>query len=90
MVPHALICCSWNVTSNGQILALYDAYAVAGMLETVTETYAKADKLVTFNTIKTVDLYMAIRRCGIANPYLDTAFFYSGHHTVERSTVHTY
>lgn len=60
------------------------------MLETVTETYVKVDKLVTFNTITTVDLYMVISRCGIANPYLDIAFFYSGHHTVERSTVHTY
>lgn len=45
------------------------------MFETLTETYAKADKPVTFNTITTVDLYMAIRRCGIANPYLDTVFF---------------
>jgi len=35
LVPHALICCSWNVTSNGQILALYDAYDVAEMLEIV-------------------------------------------------------
>ena len=60
------------------------------MLETLTEIYAKADKLVTFNRITTVDLYMAIRRCGPTNPYLDTAFFCSGHHTVERSTVHTY
>lgn len=75
---------------DGQILAFYDSYAVAGMLETVMETYVKADKLVTFSTITTVDLYMAIRRCGIANPYLDIAFFCSGHHTVERSTVHTY
>lgn len=69
---------------------MYDAYDVAEMLEIVTETYAKADKLVTFNTITTVDLYMAIRRCGIANPYLDIAVFCSGHHTAERSTVHTY
>ena len=69
---------------------MYDAYALAGMLEIVTETYAKADKLVTFNTITTVDLYMVVRRCGIANPYLDMAFFCFGHHTVEHSTVHTY
>lgn len=60
------------------------------MLVTVTKTYVKADKLVTFNAITTVDLYMVIRRCGIANPYLDIAFFCSGHHTVERNTVHTY
>jgi hypothetical protein len=44
------------------------------MPDTVTETYVKADQLVTFNTITTVDLYMAVRRCGIANPYLDIAF----------------
>lgn len=60
------------------------------MPETVTETYVKADQLVTFNTITTVDLYMAVRRCGIANPYLDIVFFCSGHHTAKRSTVHTY
>jgi hypothetical protein len=69
---------------------LYDSYAVAGMPETVTETDVKADQLVTFNTITTVDLYMAIRRCGIADPYLDIAFCCAGHHTVEHSTVHTY
>ena len=60
------------------------------MLETVMENTVKADKPVAFSTITTVYLYMAIRRCGIANPYLDIDFFCTYYHTVEPSTVHPY
>lgn len=89
-IAQALVC-SLNTITSGHIPALYDSYAVRGMLETVTEISVKVDKLVAFSTITSVDLYMAVHRSGIANPYLGTIFFlYFYHHTVERSTLHTY